>query len=71
MLRIGSSVQKAYADFLLLYQANELVGADSNYARFAAQLGVSPFINVAASWEFKTVLEAFNRDYSGPPRNTF
>lgn len=65
MLRAPSMIEKAFADFLMLYGANELVGTGSNFARFAAQLRGAPFVNVCVTGEFEVARTAFERDVVG------
>lgn len=62
IMRAGFAIQKAYADFLVLYGASRIVGTGSNFSRFAAQLKDTPFINVSGEGDFETAKAAFDRE---------
>ena len=57
-LTMPVAIQKAFADFLVLADAAEVIGTSSNFSSFAAEMGDVPFVNVAGSGDVGVMADA-------------
>ena len=58
-LSMAVVIQKAFADFLVLMDAGQVVGTSSNFSSLPGQIGGGRFVNVASTGPFASVEAAF------------